>query len=721
MTGSNNNPNTAFSVLRRKAEESLIGKSTMIPEILTGLTPAQAVELLQELRIHQVELEMQNEDLCRAQLELETSRARYFELYDLAPVGYLTLDGDGLIQEANLTAARLLQQERGDLLGRPFTRLINREDQDSYYLYGKQLLQAGSQQVCELRMGYGDSPGFWARLEMTAVLSSEGEADGFRAVFIDISDRKRAEAVLKKVQIELEQRVKARTEELEEANTALQESEEHFRQIVDILPVAVFGQYKKEIVFSNTAATKLLHAVNPRSLLGKNILEFLHTEYKELFVQNMRKVIEGRAHNVSFPVRFLSLKDKTVDVELHLIPFTYRGEVAVQISAYDITRRQKMEKELLNRDKLEAVGTLAGGIAHDFNNYLATLLGNVSLAMAYIDSPEKVYAKLENMEKVTLRAKDLTSQLSVFAKGGSPVKKRVLIRELVSDSISFALSGSNVQYELALPDELHAVEIDEGQITQVLYNIVLNAVQAMPEGGTIKVKGENISFTGNINGEHVPLPQGEYIKLSLTDEGPGIPEKLLGKIYEPFYSTKGEGSGLGLATSYHIIKNHGGYIQAESEVGKGTTFNVYLPACSEATPVNKEEDNIIYGTGRILFMDDEADMREAVDEILTFLGYEVHLAADGAEAIAMYLEAAAENRPIDVVVLDLTIPGGMGGKYVIKQLLAKEPAVKGIVCSGYADDPVMANYAAYGFKGVIKKPWDIKEFSKKIHAVKTGA
>ncbi len=714
------NTKTKFSFLRRKAEESLIGKSATIPENLAELAPAQALELLQELRIHQVELEMQNEDLRRAQLELETSRARYFELYDLAPIGYLTLDKDGLIQEANLTAARLLQQERGDLLGRPFTRLINREDQDSYYFYGKQLLQARSQQVCELRMGYGDAPGFWARLEMTAVLSSEGEANGFRAVFIDISERKRAEEVLKNVQLELEQRVKARTEELEQANTALKESEEHFRQIVDILPVAVFGQYEKEIVFSNTAATKLLHAENPRSLLGKNILEFLDTEYKELFVQNMRKVIQGRAHNVSFPVRFLSLNDKIVDVELHLIPFTYRGEVAVQISAYDITRRQIMEKELLNKDKLEAVGTLAGGIAHDFNNYLATLLGNVSLAMAYIDSPEKVYAKLENIEKVTLRAKDLTSQLSVFAKGGSPVKKRVSIRELISDSISFALSGSNVQYELALPDEFHTVEIDEGQITQVLYNIVLNAVQAMPEGGTIRVKGENISFTGNINGEHVPLPQGEYIKLSLTDEGTGIPEKLLGKIYEPFYSTKGEGSGLGLATSYHIIKNHGGYIQAESEVGKGTTFNVYLPACREAAPVNNKENDIIYGTGRILFMDDETDIRETVDEILAFLGYEVYLAVDGTEAIGMYQDAAAENRPFDLVVLDLTIPGGMGGKYVIEQLLAKDPAVKGIVCSGYADDPVMTNYAAYGFKGMIKKPYDIKEFSKIIHTVKTG-
>ena len=709
----------SFSVLRRKAEEILEEKS-IIPESLEGLTPVQAMELLQELRIHQVELEMQNEDLRRAHLKLETSRARYYDLYDLAPVGYLTFDVAGQIQEANLTAAHLLQLERGTLIGQPFTRFIVRDDQDIYYLYRKQLLKAGSQQVCELRIGRKGGLPFWGRLEITVVFDAEGQVSGYRAVIIDISERKRSEEVLKKVQLELEQRVKKRTGELEHANKALQESEEHFRQIVEMLPVAVLGQLNQEIVFINTAAIKLLHAENSSFLLGRNILDFLHTKYKELFIQNLHKVMEGKAHSISFPARLSSLKDKIVDVEMHLIPFTYQGHSAVQISAYDITRRKKLEQELQNREKLEAVGNLAGGIAHDFNNYLATLLGNVSLAKAYMDNPEKVFEKLDNMEKVTLRAKDLTDQLSVFAKGGAPIKKKVTIRNLISESVSFALSGSSVQCELVLPGDLFAAEIDEGQITQVLYNIVLNAVQAMPEGGTIRVIGENVS-SGGLTGGHVTLPHGEYIKLSLSDEGPGIPENLLERIYEPFFSTKAKGGGLGLATSYHIIKNHQGFIQAESEQGKGTTFIIYLPACSKAALLSEREDDVMLGTGKVLVMDDEADIREAVGEMLTFLGYEPHLAVDGAEAIEMYLRAAAGDRPFDLVVLDLTIPGGMGGNYVIEQLLAVDPSVKGIICSGYSNDPVMANYSSYGFKGVIKKPYDIKEFSKIIHSIKAGA
>jgi PAS domain S-box-containing protein len=475
MTG-DKSPVPKFSTLRRKAEERLQINSSIFLEKVEGLTSGQALELFQELRIHQVELEMQNEDLRRAQLELERSRARYFELYDLAPVGYLTLTAGGVIQEANLTAARLLRQERYDLIGLPFTRFVAREDQDSYYLYGKRLRQAGSQQTCELRLGRNGGLPFWARLEMSVVLDMEEEVSGFRAVFMDISEQKRAQESLEKVQLELEQRVKVRTKELEQANLALQESEEHFRQIVEILPVAVIGQCNQEIVFCNTAALDLLHALSYHSLRGKDILEYLHSDYKELFVQNLHRVTEGVVDNISFPARLFHLQNDAVDVELHLIPFNYRGQTAVQISAFDITRRKKVEQELQNREKLEAVGTLAGGIAHDFNNYLATLLGNVSLARAYLDNREKVCEKLENMEKVTLRAKNLTDQLSIFARGGAPVKKKVLIRELISDSVSFALSGSSVQCELALPDTLHAVEIDEGQINQVLYNIVLNAV-----------------------------------------------------------------------------------------------------------------------------------------------------------------------------------------------------------------------------------------------------
>jgi CheY-like chemotaxis protein len=365
----------------------------------------------------------------------------------------------------------------------------------------------------------------------------------------------------------------------------------------------------------------------------------------------------------------------------------------------DITERQKMEEELVRAQKLESLGNLAGGIAHDFNNILTAILSNSNLAKMYAQD-NRITDRLTKVEKASLQARELTQQLLTFSKGGAPIKKPTSIAGLIKDSVSFALRGSNVRCHFYIPDGLWSVDIDEGQISQVINNLIINADQAMPEGGIIQVEVENVSLQENL----LPI-RGNYVKLSITDHGVGIPQNYIQKIFDPYFSTKQKGSGLGLSTSYSIIKNHDGYIDVGSEVGVGSTFHVYLPASHndvDSTGLPSEQPQ--KGVGRILLMDDEEIILDAACEVLTYLGYTVVTAKDGKEAI-------------DVVIMDLTIPGGMGGKEAISTLLEIDPHVKAIVASGYSTDPIMAHYREYGFKGVVTKPYSIEDLSKTVRTV----
>ncbi|UNC91464.1 PAS domain-containing hybrid sensor histidine kinase/response regulator [Candidatus Contubernalis alkaliaceticus] len=504
---------------------------------------------------------------------------------------------------------------------------------------------------------------------------------------------------------------------------ALQESERHYRQIVDLFPIAIFGHSEKEILFANTAAAKLVDETDPKFLNGKSLLEFLHPEDREPFMKGVKEVIEKRNTKIVLTAKLIIPTGRVINTELVLSNFVYQEKYAVQIVGSDITKRKKIEEEIFKADKLESIGILAGGIAHDFNNYLATLLGNISLAMSYKEGNyKKIYEKLENMKKATLRAKDLSHQLFVFAKGVKPVKTIMPIRDLIIDITQFTLSGSNVCYRFFIEKDLYLVEIDEGQITQVLHNLIINAVQAMPtEGGKIQIRAENIFIEGEKDEALITLSDDNYIKISIEDNGPGISVQNVKKIFDPFFSTKIKGSGLGLATSYSIIKNHDGCIVVESEVGKGSTFNIYLPAVTKHEMKKNESDEVIYGQGKILVVDDEDDVRNTIGEMLSWLNYQVYYAKDGVEAINIYIEEKNKSQPFDLIVMDLTIPGGMGGKKTIKKLKQLDPEVKAIVSSGYSEDPVMSSYKDYGFKGVIKKPFRIEELSVVIHETIQGS
>jgi PAS domain S-box-containing protein len=388
----------------------------------------------------------------------------------------------------------------------------------------------------------------------------------------------------------------------------------------------------------------------------------------------------------------------------------------------DITEKHKREEDLLRIDKLESVGVLAGGIAHDFNNILSVILGNISLAKMYVKpDEEKLQKRFSDAEQAILRAKDLTQQLLTFSRGGSPVKKTSAIQSVLKASCRFAVTGSNIQCEFDLPSDLLSVDIDAGQINQVIHNIVTNAQQAMPNGGTIRIKAENIVSSEKMAKQGLVMNQGEYVRIVIQDNGVGIPAENIGKIFDPYFTTKEQGSGLGLATSHSIIKKHGGYISVESSQGKGTVFSIYLPASSRSEEPKQSNGKFTsQGIGKILVMDDEDMIREITGELLQNLGYHVEFAKNGSEAIDLYRSAQDLGKPFDAVILDLTVPGGMGGKETISELLAIDTNVKAIVSSGYSNDPIVAEFEKYGFRGVIIKPYHLTELSQTLQDVLTG-
>ncbi|MFA6499364.1 MAG: PAS domain S-box protein [Desulfurivibrionaceae bacterium] len=388
----------------------------------------------------------------------------------------------------------------------------------------------------------------------------------------------------------------------------------------------------------------------------------------------------------------------------------YDTQPAILCVARDISERKRLEGERLRTQKLESLGVLAGGIAHDFNNLLTGILGNLSLAKADLPETGSVARRLDETEKATLRARDLTQQLLTFAKGGAPIKTKASLAVLIQDAAGFAVRGTKAVCEYDCAEDLWLAEVDTGQLGQVLQNLVINAVHAMPEGGAIRLTARNLT----INPGELPVSPGKYVLITVKDHGLGIPPEHLAKIFDPYFTTKQSGSGLGLAVVYSIIANHAGHITVESEPGKGTVFSIYLPSTGKSPSAETPAETpapLAKGHGKILVMDDEELIRDVSTAMLRQLGYEAHAANDGEEAITLYLQAKKNEQPFDLVIMDLTVPGGMGGKETIAHLRQLDPQVKAVVSSGYANDPIMAKFAEYGFCGVAPKPFSLQELS----------
>jgi signal transduction histidine kinase/ActR/RegA family two-component response regulator len=450
------------------------------------------------------------------------------------------------------------------------------------------------------------------------------------------------------------------------------------------------------------------------SLIGKRIYELPDSRAARKLELAVRQVLEtGTTVAVEYE---LSIRGKVESYEARLLPLI--GDKLLAIIR-NITSDRKVEEERLRAQKLESIGLLAGGLAHDFNNLLTVMLGNLSVATTHARDNPDLAELLDAAIEASRHAKELTRQLLTFARGGAPIRETASVAEVVRAAASFALRGSSVGYELALDADLFDADIDVGQIGQVIHNLIVNAEQAMPTGGTIVIGADNVLVSAD---ERPPLLPGKYVRIFVRDEGVGIPEKYLGRIFDPYFTTKEKGSGLGLATSYSIVKKHEGALTVESKVGEGSTFSVFLPASERRAGARKSTDGapLRLGSGRILVMDDEEAVLALLRRILGTLGYSATLVRNGTEAIAEYAAARARREPFDVVIMDLTIPGSIGGREAIGELRLLDPEIKAIASSGYSNDPLMANYHEYGFSAVLTKPYTMAEVASTLRRVVTG-
>ncbi len=433
----------------------------------------------------------------------------------------------------------------------------------------------------------------------------------------------------------------------------------------------------------------------------------LLSQLKEKGAVNLESVYKKRDGTI-YPVRVL-LNYQAFGKKEYIFVF-----------AHDITGEKEIEQEKQKIQKLESIGILAGGIAHDFNNFLSGIIGNISLAILEAKDNEELVKILTDAKEATNMAKNLTRQLLTFSSGGAPIKETTSIASIIKETAEFNLRGSNVRCFYDIPEDICKVEVDRNQVSQVISNLIINADQAMPEGGVIKVKLENAIIEED---SVLPLGKGKYVKITVEDKGLGIAKKHLPRIFDPYFTTKQKGSGLGLATTYSIIEKHNGYITVNSKLGVGTTFFIYLPASTRKEKhIDKKMENneLSEAKGRILLMDDEKIVRSALKRMLERIGYTIEFARNGEEALEKYKKEMDTGKPFDAVILDLTIPGGMGGKETIKKLRGFDPDIKALVSSGYSNDQVMANHKDYGFKGVITKPFDTDELKRVLNKLMKG-
>jgi PAS domain S-box-containing protein len=513
-------------------------------------------------------------------------------------------------------------------------------------------------------------------------------------------------------------REKSRSEltNLIQTKKALQKSEKMLREFLSLLPQTVCEiDDKGNLTFANRQAFKTLGYSREDFETGSDILQILEPSDRERARANLQNLPEGAAltgHEYTAVKR-----DGTpFPVKIFPTPILHGNRtVGVRGKVIKITGHERELEEFARNQELESIGVLAGGIAHDFNNLLTAVLGNITLAKMNLQPEVKASLRLEDAEKAIMRAKDLTQQLLTLSKGGAPVTRQVSIGTLIEESASFALSGSNVHCEFTASPDLWPVEVNESQICQVIHNLVINSDQAMPKGGVIRIRCENVS-----TGDNDPFPPtaGNYVKVSIRDHGSGIPAVILTRIFEPYFTTKRKGSGLGLATVFSIVRTHGGHIAVASAPGEGTTFEIYLPASEAAPPAFEPVNRTIDSRkAKILVMDDDDMIREVACEMLQKYGHVVEPARDGAEAVRMVRSAKEFGRAYDVVVLDLTVPGGMGAEESVKRLAEIDPFLKLFVSSGYSDAPAMIDYKKYGFAGSVAKPYKYDDFARAIAEV----
>ncbi len=635
------------------------------------------------------------------------SEEQFRLIFELTPTGMVLVGLDGRLLRVNPAICQLLGYSAEELLNLTFRELTHPDDLLANVEFNKKLLtgEINSYQM-EKRYIRRDGRIVNAILQAGMMKDTQGQPLHLISQVVDITERR-----------QVEEQLAAEKERL--AVT--------LRSIGDgVITTDTSGQ----VVLLNQAAEELT-GYQQADAIGQplpQILQLLEPKTRRMSENQVEQSLQaGQSLKRTHPVVLLNQSGSehlVIDTSAPIRNET--GQVLGAVVAFrDVTDQQRIAEELLKSSKLEALGLLAGGIAHDFNNILTAILGNLSLARSYTEKETELTVVLEEAQQACIQAKELTFQLLTFARGGAPIKQAALLPQLIQDSTQFAIRGSGVQCLFDLDANLWPVEVDKGQLSQVIQNLIINAIQAMPEGGIIHVAANNLRLE---EATGLPLVPGDYVQLSVADEGVGIAPEQLSKIFDPYFTTKERGSGLGLATCYSIIKKHDGYIGVKSTVGMGTTFEIYLPATlaqveTMANAAQRKEGADKEGVGprhkssRVLLMDDEPLVGKTVSRLLQRLGYEVVVVKDGLEALEYYQKAQETGRPFDIVIMDLTIPGGLGGKETIQKLLKLDPQVKAIVSSGYSENALMAHYQDYGFKGMIAKPYTLKELARVVEEV----
>lgn len=609
----------------------------------------------------------------------------------------ILLDQEGNIIEINEELIKILNLTEKRVLPEDIELLINENRTNVKELVKK--LNVSKTIILE-GIIVGNNKKMPVSLYATTLIDKFNEINGYLIVGHDISE-------LHELEI-------AKTEQKATENS-LFESILQYKTTIDAINDMIFlVDTNLLITLCNKSLIDFLEkfGVDRYSIIGENIFNIFYffgededKEYKEVFSTGKIKVKEKE----------VKIKDEIITLEIRKIPVIEIDKINKIVTIIrDITLEKKHEEQLLRTSRLESLGVLAGGIAHDFNNMLTGIIGNINLAKNLIDAKSPIKNLLSDSEKAALRARELTYQLLTFSKGGQPIKKPGSIVELVQEASEFILRGSSIQVSFNIKGNIYFVEFDHGQMASVFHNIILNAREVLSDkkNGRIEITVENFdSYEGNI----FNIPPGKYVKISISDNGPGIKKEYLGKIFDPYFTTKEKGHGLGLAISFSIIKKHGGFIDVSSIEGVGSTFYIYLPA-TEILPDTsfKEEVDTTSINCDILMMDDDETVRKISKKLLVYLGCNVTFAKNGEEAIEKYKKSIESNKPFDVVILDLTVKGGMGGKETIEKLYEIDKNIKAIVCSGYSNDPVLGEYKKYGFKGVIKKPFDMEDLRREI-------
>ena len=643
--------------------------------------------------------------LVRRQLsELEGAETHIRSVIDNILDGMITVDDSGVIRSMNPAAERMFGCRDNEMIGHNFTRLVpqryeSEHDSKPVVCNWTELMPRTGGSILALGRTRKHIA-FPVEMSLSEMIIDQQRL--YVAMVRDVTERKR-----------FEQQIAAEKESLGVTLRAIGDG---------VITTDVNGK----VIMLNSEAEKLT-GWSSKEAIGqplKSVFDVTVDLAAQAKVQKSGYRSEAQSILLNLPdnVTLTSRDGNERVIEQVASPIRdNKNEVAGVVLVFrDITARQRAEAERRKAETLEQLGLLAGGIAHDFNNLLTAIIGNISLASLLLSPDDEMAERLDDAKNASLRARDLAQQLLTFARGGAPIKKTASIGKLIQDTVSFSLRGSHNRSEFEFGADLSSAEIDAGQISQVIANLVVNADQAMPNGGTLHVSCENFSYSATTTPAVPDLAAGDYVRIRIRDEGVGIPAKYMKRIFDPYFTTKPKGSGLGLATAYSIIKNHNGLMTVESEVHVGTTFTIYLPAAlDQEMPVEAPRTftPAMPGTGRVLVVDDEDAIRDLVEFTLTRLGYKVWQAATSLEGVNIYREKFEAGERFDAVILDLTLPGGIGGKEALKKLIEIDPTVNAIVSSGYATDATMSRYQDFGFRGVIAKPYEAAELGKIVHDV----